>query len=911
MQGLGARRSWEFTQLNIVSTYKKRKIGGVQINNPNMDPHKRCLCLSKEMILTFEKGDENDWDPSLLTMLLMHSQCLPALPLFCQFPLNIGDRMLITKAADDIREIKNIQCSHSSKAGIISQFYIRCTEGGMINGNFNNGLAQSLINLGATEAEINEMYKILSGNITDEVRESKVANVKKEFDRVHPEMTLQTFIDDYSPRSDVVMLPPDSISNSKSKSKTKTDPVSESGGGGSSSSFVDFDEREKSLKGLKLQVKLIFGDKNTNKISCKDLLLKGTHVMPLKTTLTIGSQTKMRINTPQCDEEHWLLGLHNNDLHRADECLVRYSPEHVRWILEVPENSGPVWIKSSKKDGSMKNGKVEVKGGNTFPLEKGDFILVGDKRVLLNGKKSQYKHWVEVTQCDVDEEDEEDKHRFEFSKDALLNNGTFQLLNDGKPIHEGGFGRIYQIKSLAGTGSLLDVIKTPKTKAERHIKSLENEYEILCQLGLCPGIVTHTGVFLHEGVPCMGLSFADHGSLRDCLRNKKLSYPLYPRDHDQFLPQPATDNMMTDIQILQRIFHVILQVTTAIAYAHSKDIWHCDLKPENILVPSYDIFRGMNYKSTLESDKINSSLKMYTWLCDFNTSTSASRLDEADEALLSTGNTRAYRSPEQNTKGTRLTAATDVWNIGLVFLELLSKGRWRPDENSSGTDLLSSGILADNIKWVKSELVSENFKSLEDLLRRCLCVEPTQRISTRELIEAVEKIALNKDIFIEEKEMWESHQNERSCCSNMQRSIWFSEIRQDYKRALSEFKLFCEKISTIFLSNDPSNDASKSNERTEINERLKDKLKKQLGFYFQLLLCAIQHEEEAYELRSIYEEHKPLHKVLVQTFPSIDELKAFSLVTPFDQLRSYMQTTGALLSSASRYLLILLVLDTN
>lgn len=105
------------------------------------------------------------------------------------------------------------------------------------------------------------------------------------------------------------------------------------------------------------------------------------------------------------------------------------------------------------------------------------------------------------------------------------------------------------------------------------------------------------------------------------------------------------------------IVEIMIEICEAVAYAHQRLIIHRDLKPGNILVS--------------ESGEVK--------LLDFGI---AKLVTEEDEGFTHQGNrwmTPAYASPEQLEEDL-LTTAADVYQLGVILLELLTDSRYFPSD---------------------------------------------------------------------------------------------------------------------------------------------------------------------------------------------------------------------------------------
>jgi len=112
------------------------------------------------------------------------------------------------------------------------------------------------------------------------------------------------------------------------------------------------------------------------------------------------------------------------------------------------------------------------------------------------------------------------------------------------------------------------------------------------------------------------------------------------------------------LSIAQRL-RLFLKVVDAVAYVHSRRIVHCDLKPNNIMVTSDGDVRLLDFG-------------IARWLAD--APVEAESAPVMRPAVTPAAVTPAYASPEQ-IRGEPLTAATDVYSLGVLLCELLTGAR--------------------------------------------------------------------------------------------------------------------------------------------------------------------------------------------------------------------------------------------
>lgn len=174
------------------------------------------------------------------------------------------------------------------------------------------------------------------------------------------------------------------------------------------------------------------------------------------------------------------------------------------------------------------------------------------------------------------------------------------------------------------------------------------------------------------------------------------------------------------LMISQRI-QLFLEICSAVEYAHEQHIIHCDLKPGNILV------------------RRDGTPK----LLDFGTAKllSGGRRDSTTTRFGMM--TLRYASPEQ-LRGDPLTAATDVYSLGVVLYELVS-GAWpfgNPQSVLAGLDRavhdvkpaavsqLMTDAAAEARSTTKSELARQAGGGLERVLTKAVQARPEDRYSS-------------------------------------------------------------------------------------------------------------------------------------------------------------------------------------
>ena len=160
------------------------------------------------------------------------------------------------------------------------------------------------------------------------------------------------------------------------------------------------------------------------------------------------------------------------------------------------------------------------------------------------------------------------------------------------------------------------------------------------------------------------------------------------------------DIYINPLSILEIYFfnkNIIIQLLDVVSFLHSKNIVHRDIKMDNIL---YDEMR----------------CKIY--LCDFEYC--SKYYEEDDNIHITTAGTNKYLAPEIINKQTNINhKKVDIWNLGIVFFIILSKGEL----------LKISEFLQPSI--VKKYILENEY----EFISKCLESNPLDRLEANELLE--------------------------------------------------------------------------------------------------------------------------------------------------------------------------------
>ncbi|WZZ51936.1 hypothetical protein YC2023_052043 [Brassica napus] len=178
----------------------------------------------------------------------------------------------------------------------------------------------------------------------------------------------------------------------------------------------------------------------------------------------------------------------------------------------------------------------------------------------------------------------------------------------------------------------------------------------------------------------------------------------------------------------------LYQILRGLKYIHAANVIHRDLKPANLLVNA------------------NCELK----ICDFGLARGASENNAMTEYVV----TRWYRAPELLLNSSVYTSAIDVWSVGCIFLELLTRKLvFRGNDHAHQLRLVleviktprlsirrRTGSLSENAKLYLRQLPYHDRQSFFvvfpnvpypalDLIMKMLKFDPRQRISVEDALD--------------------------------------------------------------------------------------------------------------------------------------------------------------------------------
>ena len=270
----------------------------------------------------------------------------------------------------------------------------------------------------------------------------------------------------------------------------------------------------------------------------------------------------------------------------------------------------------------------------------------------------------------------------------------------------GGMGDVYLARDTRlGRRVALKVVRSAGKGSQTAIQRFLHEARTTARFNH-PHIVTVYASGVHQGHPYLALEYLDGQNLRERMGGEGPSF---------------RESLRTG-----------LAISSALEEAHRHNVLHRDLKPENVLIPRDGRVRVVDF-GLAEVVPGNDSIPPET-------------LESLDRALTvlptsfaSDGpgieGTPAYMAPEQ-WRNQEITAATDIWALGVIIYELLVG--CRPYQANDLVRLAAKVVGPEPVPALQGVAGAEG--ELSGILSRCLQKDPQERPLASEVVEVLARL---------------------------------------------------------------------------------------------------------------------------------------------------------------------------
>lgn len=205
-------------------------------------------------------------------------------------------------------------------------------------------------------------------------------------------------------------------------------------------------------------------------------------------------------------------------------------------------------------------------------------------------------------------------------------------------IGKGAFGYVYSATQLGNRRKVAVKLMRPESQDDPELESrFKNEGQVLCSLSNAHTVTTYDFGTTDEGIIYIVMELLEGKTLRQVIRDEA---PL----------------------AWQRVLSLIMQICESLTEAHKSGIVHRDLKPANIF-----------YEKRPSGAEVLKVLDFGTAKIIKGGAQNRSTVPDLT-AVGTTMGTVAYMAPEQ-ILGAKLSGRTDIYTLGVVTYELLTKRR--------------------------------------------------------------------------------------------------------------------------------------------------------------------------------------------------------------------------------------------
>ncbi len=201
-------------------------------------------------------------------------------------------------------------------------------------------------------------------------------------------------------------------------------------------------------------------------------------------------------------------------------------------------------------------------------------------------------------------------------------------------LGRGGMGEVYLATDKMGRQVALKLLAHHHHHDKRHVARFAQEAQTVLTLNH-PNIVTIYDIGEIDRTSYIASELIEGETLRGCLEQAEIH--------------------------LQDILDIAIQVANALVAAHEKGIVHRDIKPENVMI------RGDGYVKVLDFGIAKLTEDFASAVSE--DATTRLKIETGEGVVIGTA---FYMSPEQ-AKGAKVDARTDLWSLGAVLYEMITR----------------------------------------------------------------------------------------------------------------------------------------------------------------------------------------------------------------------------------------------
>src|SRR5947209_9917162 len=258
--------------------------------------------------------------------------------------------------------------------------------------------------------------------------------------------------------------------------------------------------------------------------------------------------------------------------------------------------------------------------------------------------------------------------------------GNYKILDK---LGAGGQGTVYKaVDSKLGRTVVIKVLPAELTAREANLKRFEREARLASALDH-PNICTIFDLNEINGVNFIAMQYVEGRNVRDLVSGRPLE--------------------------LQSALSIAIQVTDALAAAHSRGIIHRDVKAGNVMVTSHGQVKVLDFglAKLLDEDAARTSGIHHT---------------ELTEVGVPYG-TATYAAPEQ-ARGDRVDSRADTFSTGVLLYEMLT-GTW-PFRGRTAVDVRHAVLHEEPVPLAQARLAPVPIR-LQQILDKALAKDPRDR----------------------------------------------------------------------------------------------------------------------------------------------------------------------------------------